>query len=682
MILAALWLWLAASAGALAAYYKAPDHGDEKSAGLDNGRSGNSSPSSVHNGPVTGARAELALSKQRMEPGETITIYAICDKPVAQQASFQLSFSGVDQSKYTTSAHAIVIDSGQFVGIVQLTAKAGAGEERLKISGASNNPDVAVMVDAVSLEAHITDVPRAFYISSTEGNDYYSGTSPRAPLRSLARMSQLGQITGDSILFKAGDYFAGRLVITAGGTSAHPLVIGSYGPGSKPVLDGSIAEDGKGSYRETIYIENEQHIHISDITVTNPRHTARANTSDTESFGIYVLNSGSDVMQNFQFRNLTLKNVFAVEDINTVSFDEIRVTGIMMETLNNNAGTHKYIADVHVEECLFTRIGKLAFWSRRLFAHDEVLERDSIKHRNIVFKNNRVYQNGGSGIVLSNTLNALVEYNSFEYTGSSIIYDKMIGRGSGAWFFQCTNVVAQHNISRHARGDNDSYGMHIDYGNKNVLFQYNYSEDAEGGFVEILGDNDNSIWRYNISVNDGLREKKGNSIWISDYAGSRSIRSSGNYIYNNSIYVGNGHTPDISIKSHDAHIYNNIFQAMPGSAIGDSTSIDTGAGQLEVSNNMYHGHVSAEFTQFDAKAVMADPLFANPGALNAEGYRLLRQSRALGAGENRPHPPFPAAGQGIFSHITEVPATDFFGNPLSDEAGNDVIPIGAFSPKR
>ena len=79
-----------------------------------------------------------------------------------------------------------------------------------------------------------------------------------------------------------------------------------------------------------------------------------------------------------------------------------------------------------------------------------------------------------------------------------------------------------------------------------MILQYNYSEDSEGGFVEILGDNVNSGYRFNVSVNDGFRDNKGNTIWVSDFAGTGNrIPSDSNYIYNNSIYVSRSLTPDI-----------------------------------------------------------------------------------------------------------------------------------------
>lgn len=629
----------------------------------------------------TPAMVDLALTKQRIMPGESIRIIASGDKPMIDEVVIGLSVTGLDPASYTLSAEEIVVGIGESSGFVIFTPDEGLGEVSVDIALTNISSNDVVFGENTGMEAYVTSIPHTFYVSSSEGDDANEGTSSASPLKTLTTVTKQGQITGDHIRFKSGDRFEGRLVITASGTEGEPMTISNYGDGEKPVLDGSVAQDGRGSFLETILIQNQDHIHISNLEIQNPRQSSRPGAPDTESFGIYLINDGSGILRDFEFRNLTLRNIFSVANINEVPFDAIRVTGIMAETLGNNPGTMKYMADILVEDCYFSRIGKLGFWSRRMFSREETIARDSIKHRDIIFRNNTVFENGGSGIVLSNTLNALVESNTFEFTGSSVIADKMIGRGSGAWFFQCTNVVAQYNVSRHARGQNDSYGMHIDYGNKNVLFQYNYSEDSEGGFVEILGDNLNSIWRYNISVNDGLRTKKGNTLWISDYAGKQTIRSTENYIYNNSVYVGNGFTPDISIVSNDAYIYNNIFQSVNGSPIGETTLIDIATGVIEVSNNMFDGEINTEFTGLDDKAVFTNPYYIQPGKLDPEGYRLLKGSLALKGGEERVHPPFPAAGTGIFANVQAVPTTDFFGNSLVDEKGEPLTPIGAYAGK-
>lgn len=630
--------------------------------------------------PFTPPVANLSMTKQRMRPGETVEIFVSTDDvSVVNTEVFSIQIGGIDPSDYDLSDSNIILEPGDAEGKVSFTPNPNIGEKEIQITISSNSEEV--ILDQNVVNAQITSIPRTIYVSATDGDDNNDGFSELTPLKTLARTSELGQIVGDQILFKSGETFYGRLVVSASGSSEQPIVISNYATGEKPILDGSVAGDGKGSFLETILIVNKSNIEISNLHIRNPRNSARKGVPDTHANGIFLLNDGNEIIENFVFRNLTISEVFSVTDINQVPFNAIQVTGIFAETTNSNPGSTKYMENITVEDCYFSKIGKLGFWARRLFSSTETMARDSIKNRNIIFRNNTVFENGGSGIVLSNAYNSLVESNIFEYTGSKIIPDKMIGRGSGAWFFSCTNVIAQKNISRHVRGSGDSYGMHIDYGNKNVLFQYNYSEDSEGGFVEILGDNVNSIWRYNISVNDGLRENKGNTLWISDYAGNSNILSAENYIYNNSVFVGNGFTPDISLNAEDAYIYNNIFQTNNNSIIGEEMELNINTGPLYLSNNIFFGEINESFTILDPMAIHEEPNYVEPGKLESDGYRLFKSSPAIKAGEVRPHPAFPEAGSGIFSHITAEPDTDFFGNPLIDESGKAITPIGAYAGK-
>ena len=55
--------------------------------------------------------------------------------------------------------------------------------------------------------------------------------------------------------------------------------------------------------------------------------------------------------------------------------------------------------------------------------------------------------------------------------------------------------------------------------NVNTFVQYNYMEDCEGGFVEILRGNKNAVYRFNVSVNDGFRHNEtwttsNHTIWV------------------------------------------------------------------------------------------------------------------------------------------------------------------------
>ena len=63
----------------------------------------------------------------------------------------------------------------------------------------------------------------------------------------------------------------------------------------------------------------------------------------------------------------------------------------------------------------------------------------------------------------------------------------MPNRGSAVWTWNCKYTIIQRNECLHIRGYLDSHGIHIDHHNDHTYVQYNYMEDCEGGFVEILG---------------------------------------------------------------------------------------------------------------------------------------------------------------------------------------------------
>jgi hypothetical protein len=229
----------------------------------------------------------------------------------------------------------------------------------------------------------------------------------------------------------------------------------------------------------------------------------------------------------------------------------------------------------------------------------------------------------------------LLENNVVNRSGASVD-PRQWARGSGYWPFKCMNVLVQSNEFRHARGEADSCGVHIDYGNTNAIVQYNLSLDNEGGFVEILGDCLNATYRYNISINDGSRVKgvngasqDGHLIWVSDFAGTGIRKGSTNsMIYNNTLYVRPGINNFIKImeNSVDTSVYNNLF-------VIDGTTTYTDAGTRTVfDHNLWNGTLPAGLP-FGASAVFANPLLANPGGTNDVDYLLSPVSPAIAAGK-------------------------------------------------
>ncbi|HMP30288.1 MAG TPA: right-handed parallel beta-helix repeat-containing protein, partial [Saprospiraceae bacterium] len=146
---------------------------------------------------------------------------------------------------------------------------------------------------------------------------------------------------------------------------------------------------------------------------------------------------------------------------------------------------------------------------------------------NIEINENEVFKTGGPGIQMSDVKYVHVFNNKVNYSGSNDDSRKW-GRGSGLWTWSASHVLIEKNHFLNANGPGDSAGAHIDYNCDNIVLQHNFSANNAGGFCEILGNNYNCAYRFNISVNDGHRVKgengafqEGKIFWLSGYQGDK-----------------------------------------------------------------------------------------------------------------------------------------------------------------
>tara|TARA_Y100000385_G_scaffold290884_1_gene365868 strand:+ start:414 stop:2870 length:2457 start_codon:yes stop_codon:yes gene_type:complete len=394
-------------------------------------------------------------------------------------------------------------------------------------------------------------------------------------------------------------------------------------------------------------------------------------------FGIKVVAS-SQSLENFSFNNLYIHDIYPTPDV----AENIHLGyGIKIETQSDTiSGQLNTISDVKVINTTISQTGHYGFWIKSLGLNGI----DSVKNNQILVENCVFEHTGGSGFVPNKSENVLVQNCIFNHTGSSIDY-RMWNRGSGMWTFDCKNVVAQHNKFMNAHGPMDSYGSHIDYGNENVVFQYNYSYNNEGGFVEVLGDNINCGYRYNISVNDGYREdpygvpwnKKGKIFWVSNYCGSNTIRcpSTGTFMYNNTIFVNDSLNPEIYFWPDvgDVHVYNNlVVVSQDGETI--STLIENDLNELYISHNLFYDSSRIDLdTDFENNALYGDPLLLNLAYLgenNPEAYQIHNGSPAIGSG-------FLINGStDTTNYLEHNGGLDYFGNSVSHNFPSN---IGAFN---
>lgn len=512
-----------------------------------------------------------------------------------------------------------------------------------------------------------------YYLSSTSGNDSNPGTEQK-PWQTISKISSQPLSAGDSIFFKKGDTFKGHLVIQASGTDDKPIVLTSYGSGDQPILTGSVGDLGGGDHQEAIYINNQDNLVFDDLEIQNDRTNPRSDVDDYDSFGIYVHNTGEAVMNNFTFKNMTFKNIYAISQVDPAdqeAFNKFEVAGIRFFSDWNK----KNINNVLVEDCFFTDLQRFGVHVKHAVGNNDLDNRQT----NFVFRKNEFRQIGGTCILPSRTRNCLIEDNIFDQPGAKT-NSRMIGRGSAVWNWYSVNTIIQNNQALSIRGILDSHGIHVDHHNVDTFIQYNYMEDCEGGFVEILGDNERAVYRFNISVNDGWRnnpnwKNSNHTIWLNDKIGvEEGHPSSNSYIYNNTVVINRNDNPyetAIDLKANNTRIFNNIFFTSNGSSIG-TKQVVMEDDNLLMSHNLFFGNIDNRLIDRDASPVTQNPSFHNQNSGNPAGFQLMSNSPAINAGMafsgSYSHPPIPIEEADIFANVEAIPTSDFFGQPLDVNA--------------
>ncbi len=505
-----------------------------------------------------------------------------------------------------------------------------------------------------------------YYFSSSTGNDSNVGNEAN-PFQTVSKLNSLFLIAGDKILFKKGDTFVGQIIVSYSGKSGFPIVYDSYGVGDLPVLTASNGSNGIPDPLSTIKIIGKQYLEFHNLKIENERFDAESGSPNDQSFGIYYKSfktlpasknfEDAVLFKHFRFSNLVVQNIYSLGSSGT-DFDSIYTSGIYF--------IDAFVNDLIIENCYFTDIERTGIWLRK-YVSDAII------------RHNKFIDTGGSGTILSTTRRVLFENNLMRFTGSDTD-SRMVKRGSGMWVFNSDDVVAQYNTSQHARGNGDSSGMHVDYGNSNILFQYNYLEDSAGGFCETLGENDNIIWRYNISVNEGNKSGVNKLLWVSDYAFVPK-KSTNVFVYNNTVYQGLKYQNSmadskISLKATSLNFINNIIYLEPSARLGElEYLLDINTRNFST-NILFGGTIKSNFKNLDSKRKEVDPKFLDPGRRHFSGYKLLSTSPALGSALPFSEPVFPLAGTGIFAAITSNASIDIFGNPVNLVSGTN---IGAYN---
>lgn len=343
-----------------------------------------------------------------------------------------------------------------------------------------------------------------YHVSATSGNDTHDGTSPARAWKSLDKANAVELAPGDSLLLEAGSVFKGQLKPKATGILADGNVkrvrVASYGSGSsRPRID------GEGKVNAAVFLHNVQGFSVQDLELTNT-----GPTRESGRYGLHVLNDSIPVARKIHVKNLFIHDVNGAYKKNNDSVGGIHI--LARQGADKSNATRRF-DDVFVEDCRIkdcSRNGIIVIGgsgSRENWAPGT----------RVVVRNNLIEGVGGDGIVPWGCDGALIEGNIMRDCPA---YGEEGGAAAGIWPFSSDNTVLQFNEVNGHKAWNDGQAFDCDYNCHNTLYQYNYSQNNEGGFMLICSpgfhpsrsessiDNDwnkGSIIRYNLSINDGSR---------------------------------------------------------------------------------------------------------------------------------------------------------------------------------
>ncbi len=449
-----------------------------------------------------------------------------------------------------------------------------------------------LLLSSVLTAAHAA----TYYVDSKTGSDSSSGLSARTPWKTLAKVNSVTLQPGDWVLFRAGSVFTGQLKPQGSGLPGKPVLLSSYGSGPQPLLAAN------GTHRCTLWLYNVQNYIVQNLQITNTGPAPAAKRT-----GVLVSAWNSGVMHNITLRRLYIHDVNGSEIKNAGG-------GAGIAWQNGGSKVKSRFDGLTIEYCHLVRTDRngivgAGYWQRSNW----------YPSLHVVIQHNLLEHIGGDGIVPIGCDGCLVQYNVMRNSGWNL---PMGEYAAGIWPWSCDNTVVQFNEVSGQRGGGDAQGFDSDWNCRNTLIQYNYSHDNEGGFLLVCNDgsshmpysagNQNTVVRYNLSVNDGYRitGQQHNSPAI-HFAGPTSHT----LIYNNTIVAGpkpagiydnsmvimnswNGYASDTLFE-------NNIFYTADTAGF----SLGQTKGTL-FKNNLYYGPQPSR--PQDEGAKLFNPLFAGP----------------------------------------------------------------------
>ena len=431
----------------------------------------------------------------------------------------------------------------------------------------------------------------SYYFNSVSGDNSDLGSKDK-PLKSLDLLNNIKLKDGDKILLANGSTFINTIEFI----NKNDIEVSNYEFENNRKIP-KINSKGKIA---GIFIENSSNIKISNIEITanggGPNEILHKKLKTDLRAGILFLVTDDKRHDSLIISSVKIRDVFYEDPGFVRKEDEVKTPngtnsygwGVRIVNLSKKGN----LENITIQNSDFENISHSAI---RFIG-----KRDN-QFKNLKILNNRVFKSGGPGMVFNSTRNLLAERNDINYSGSTDDSRKW-GRGSGLWTWGSSYALIKNNLFQNANGPADSAGCHIDFNCNDIIVERNLSRNNAGGFIEILGNNYNCSYRYNVSINDGYRVKgqgnafqEGKTFWLSGYVGKGKQRNGpfNSYIYGNFVYVGKDIIPKIAVdkKAKGVFVANNVFyfENNPVMVFGDQYKPDPG-GKSQIENVFFENN--------------------------------------------------------------------------------------------
>lgn len=496
-----------------------------------------------------------------------------------------------------------------------------------------------------------------YYVDAVNGNDEADGKTEETAWKSFDRVNAKTFLPGDKILLKADCVWNQTLKPKGSGRDGAPITIDMYGDGARPIINGNGTSGPTITGAVTIY--NEEYWEIYNLEVTNLESTDKAgeamDSGTAERAGILIYSSNQEQI----YKHIVVKSCY-VHDVNSKLSGMKNSGGILVighyldedgnrVTIDDNGNlTAKAMGRAAFEDVLIegNYVKNVAIEGIRNKCNTDINgsgwgKNEFLKnYKNVTIRNNYLQDVAGDGIVLTETVGGLVEGNM---VNASCGMDRGKTNYAQCWTMFSDDIVVQYNEAYGNKyGYDDGEAFDSDMKNENNIFQYNLSHDCGGGAMLFMSSQNNTTFRYNISINDGTGTYPNGTYLhqqIFHYDNTSSLGSNVGKIYNNTIVLyGEGKKTALfggsAKKNCVIDFKNNIVLAADGAEItfGVSQNASHKSTILDAStieNNCFYPASIADTTygsildqeSLEEKGnIFEDPKLVNYKASDEEGY--------------------------------------------------------------